>query len=357
VEQALLDQATAQKEYNKAVKEFGVNSDEAKQAKLDMAQAEQDLFQAQEDSKQSLEDLTQANLDASQAELDRVGAQNDLAESQRELANQNSTLSKMSDAAGMLSGILGGLVGIIGAITAVQWAWNIAMTANPVGVIIMAIAALIAIIVLIATKTTWFQDLWNSIWGAIGEPVKAAWDWIYKTSAEIGIFLFGIFTKVKDAIIFAFKFAIDFVVGYFKWLFSIPGKVVDVFKSIGEAIYAPFKWAFNAISRAWNNTAGKLSFSIPDWVPGIGGSGFSMPRLPTLQRGGEILRTGAVLAHKGERIMPAGTHGLWAGGSGEKVVVEISLVGGTEEFRRWIKKNTRVYGGGGPNSVQLAWEG
>lgn len=62
--------------------------------------------------------------------------------------------------------------------TAVQWLLNVAMTANPIGIIIVAVAALIGIIILIATKTTWFQTLWKAIWSKIGGPVKAIWGWI-----------------------------------------------------------------------------------------------------------------------------------------------------------------------------------
>ena len=62
--------------------------------------------------------------------------------------------------------------GIIKAATAawtgVQWLLNAAMTANPIGLIVLAIVALVGIIVLIATKTTWFQTIWNAIWSKIG---------------------------------------------------------------------------------------------------------------------------------------------------------------------------------------------
>lgn len=357
VEQALVDKATAQADYNKAVKEFGANSSEAKQAMVDMKQADLDLTQAQEDAKQAADDLAQAHLDAEQGAIDRTAAEHNLTAAQRELAKQGSTLQKVSEWAGMLSGILGGLVGIIGMVTAVQWAWNIAMTANPVGIIIMAVVALIAVIVLIATKTTWFQDLWNVVWTFCKEQfdnfvkgIMVIWDWL-STNFMAGI------EVIKNFIVNGFKFAIDFVVNYFKFLMSLPGKVIDVFKSIGEGIYAPFKWAFNMISRGWNSSVGRLSFTFPSWIPMIGGNSFSMPRLPSLATGGDIMRTGAVFAHKGERIIPAGTRGLNSHGSGAPLVLEIRLVGGNQDLIRWVKKNTRILGGGGPNSVQIAWSG
>lgn len=353
LEQALIDQTTAQNDYNAAVKEHGKNSTEAKQALTDLKQAQLDAKQAGEDNAQAQRDLAQANLDTSQAVIDHASAQNDLSTSQRELAQQGTALQKVSEWGGMLSGVLGGLVGVIGAITAIQWAWNAALLANPIGLAIAAIVILIGIIVLIATKTTWFQDLWKAIWGAIGDPIKAFIDWVGKAWNFFVDMLAAHIEFVTGVIKNAFKFAIDFVVGYFRFLFSLPGKVVDVFKGIGESIFAPFKWAFNAIAGGWNRTVGRLSFTIPGWVPGLGGNSFSMPRLPTLARGGEIMRTGAVLAHKGERIMPASTRGLFNdvnGGGVMRVIVE--FVGGHDAFHQFMKENVKIYGAG---DVEVAY--
>jgi SLT domain-containing protein len=65
-----------------------------------------------------------------------------------------------------------------GIVTAAQWAWNAAMTANPIGLIIVGIGLLVAAVVLIATKTQWFQRLWGAVWGAVKAPVMAFVGWI-----------------------------------------------------------------------------------------------------------------------------------------------------------------------------------
>lgn len=278
--QALVDESTAQKAYNEAVKEFGANSDEAKQAALDINQALLDGKQAKEDAAQAERDLAQSGIDAKQAMIDQKEATTNLTASQRELESQSSVLGKITDWAGMLSGVLSGLVGIIGAVTAVQWLWNIAMTANPIGLIIAAIALLIGIIILIATKTTWFQTLWKNIWGKIGDPVKATWAWIKKTTSTF----------------------INWISGVFK---DLPKKIGNAFKSLARIITAPYRAAFRGIAAAWNNTVGRLSFTIPSWVPGIGGAGFSMPKIPSLAVGGDVLKSGLAMIHAGERITPA----------------------------------------------------
>jgi hypothetical protein len=129
--------------------------------------------------------------------------------------------------------------------TAAQWLFNAAMLANPVTWIIIGIVALIAVIVLIATKTTWFQRIWNTAWG-----------WIKRTAIDV-----------------------------WNWLKALPGRVGSAFGRIHGLISAPFRSAFNAIANAWNNTVGRLSWSIPGWVPGIGGNSISVPNLPTFHMG------------------------------------------------------------------------
>jgi uncharacterized membrane protein (Fun14 family) len=90
------------------------------------------------------------------------------------------------------------------------------------------------------------------------------------------------FRKIVDAVFGAIKFYINNV--------TIPAV---------QAMVSVFKTAFNAIAAIWNNTVGKLSFEIPKWVPGLGGKGFSVPKIPMLAAGGIV--TGPTLAMIGER--------------------------------------------------------
>jgi hypothetical protein len=280
--QALQDETTARTAYNDAVKKGGAGSAEAKQALIDLSQAQLDHKQALEDGNQAQRDASQAAIDAKQAIIDQKGATTDLSEANSNLASQNSVLGQAADYAGLLAGVLGGLSGIIGAVTAVQWAWNAAMSANPVGLIIVAVGALIAVIVYLATKTQFFQTIWKAIWGKIGEPVKKAWSWIKDTTSN----LINWITRVWKA---------------------LPTAIGIVFKKLASIITAPYRIAFNGIAWAWNNTVGKLSFSIPSWVPGIGGKSFSAPRLPTLAVGGDVLKSGLAYIHQGERVMDKAT--------------------------------------------------
>lgn len=199
-----------------------------------------------------------------------------------------------------------------------QWLLNAALTANPIGLVVVAIGLLVAAVVWIATKTTWFQDLWKWIWSKIGDPVKAAWDWIKKIT-----------TKAFD------------------WYISLPGKIWNAFKKIGGYISAPFRAAFNLVATAWNNTIGRLSWTVPKWVPEIGGNTIGAPQLPTFHQGGIV--PGApgqevpILAMAGERVTPPGRP--VPGGSGQNVpAVRVIVVGGDRDAIAYLRRLNQQYG-------------
>lgn len=70
--------------------------------------------------------------------------------------------------------------------TAAQWLLNAAMTANPIGLIIAAIVALIAIFATLWNKSEGFRNFWINLWESIKNIVNNAVNWIT-----------GIFKKIK----------------------------------------------------------------------------------------------------------------------------------------------------------------
>lgn len=113
-------------------------------------------------------------------------------------------------AATLATVIWNGVTKVARALTAawvvVQNALNLSFFLSPIGLIILAIAALIAIIVLIATKTDWFQRFWNWAWGGIKAAAKAVADW------------------------FAGPFA-DFFVGIWQWLVNTVDNAIEGIKN------------------------------------------------------------------------------------------------------------------------------
>ena len=107
---------------------------------------------------------------------------------------------------------------------------------------------------------------------------------------------------------------------------------------IADVITAPFKAAFRTVAWLWNNTVGKLSFTVPGWVPGIGGKGFNVPDIPMLADGGIV--TGPTLAMIGEGREP-------------EAVIPLSKMG-SMGFGGGSTNITVNVNGGDPNSIVRA---
>ena len=136
----------------------------------------------------------------------------------------------------------------------------------------------------------YFQFLWNIVqivFDAIGMAISWAWNTIISPAFE----------KIKSGI--------STVWGFFQTAKDI---ISTVFSTIADSISGPFREAFNFIARAWNNTVGKLSWTIPRIVPVFGGDTISAPRLPEFAKGGMFntaMGGGAGLAvlHDNEMIL------------------------------------------------------
>jgi hypothetical protein len=357
VEQAQLDLEAAQKDYNAAVKEFGPKSLEARQALIDQKQANEDLAQANLDAQQAEEDKKQAMLDGKQATVDATGAQLDLNQAQRDAVPPNDLqvwaerisaiapvamtamgalqlLTTTSMASSVASGIASAATGVW---TGVQWLLNAAFWANPVTWVVAGIIALIAVIVLIATKTTWFSDLWDWLWAGIKYGAQAIGDWF--SGPFLNFFKNG------------FKLIGDKATEFWNWLSGIPGKLGSMFSGLADIISSPFKAGFNFISDAWNGSVGKLSWTVPNWVPIIGGNTISAPKLPRFHDGidrvpglpgSEML----AILEAGERVVPASQNSSGGYGNTYNINVTVPLedlaqLHSLEEFLEMLQNNRR----------------
>lgn len=251
------------------------------------------------------------------------------------IASSSATVAMVGQKIAMVAGTIA-----TGAATAAQWALNVAMTANPIGLIIAAIVLLIGVIVLIATKTTWFQDIWRVVWDGIKTAAGAVADFFVNTVWHNGI------EKAFNNIVAG----IGIVKG---WFTSIPGLIGDAFGGLFNIITSPFRAAFNAVSDIWNNTIGRLSWTVPSWVPFIGGNTISAPKLPKWHTGGMV--TGGPegaevlgILKVGERVQ---TREMQAAESGGSVTYNITVNGskfrdGTD-FETWLDELRNDGRGGG----------
>jgi hypothetical protein len=194
------------------------------------------------------------------------------------------------------------------AAAAIQAAFNAIMAANPIFLIGAAIVAVIAILVLLQKEFGIFDGVirvvgaaFGAVWGAI----KSVFDWVKNNWPLILAVITGPFGL---AIAFVVKFKDD-IMGVFSLIYN---GIKATMGFVADVISAPFKAAFRAVASLWNNTIGKLSFKVPSWVPGIGGSGFDVPDIPMLAEGGIV--TGPTLAMIGE--------------AGPEAVIPLSKMGG-----------------------------
>lgn len=179
-------------------------------------------------------------------------------------------------------------------------AWLIAM--GPIGIIIAAVIALVVVIV-----KNW-EAIKNAIVGAatfVLNWVKSHWPLLLTIlTGPIGLvvsLLAKHWTSIKNAVKEAVEWVISKFTSFIAFFATLPGKIGSAIAGLAGTIVAPFKTAFNAVARLWNGTVGKLSFKAPSWLPGIGGKGFSVPKIPQLASGGFIPKTpGGVLANIGE---------------------------------------------------------
>jgi len=142
---------------------------------------------------------------------------------------------------------------------AVQWVLNAAMDANPIGIIILAIGALIAVVVLLVTHWKQVTNFMKGAFEAVAKflkPIFAAiggfFVWLYKTFIEPYVKLIvGIFQLVG----FAIKFWYEHVV---QPVFQAVGNIVNwlwknVIKPVVDLIAGYFQWVGSIVLWLWNN--------------------------------------------------------------------------------------------------------
>lgn len=296
------------------------------------------------------------------------------------------------------------------AAAAAQWVWNAAMSANPIGLLVAAIAAVVAGLVLAYNKVGWFRDFVNAVfngiktvvmgvvnfittnWGTISDvlmapfraakavidpiiegvktviggvinwvrtnwaaikaiieapiqaaiayvklqieiitttfravstavsgiitgivgfvtaipgrirgavssileilkgPFTSAKDWASARIGDIVGFLTGLPGKAKNAlvglgsnILAPFTWGKDQAVSVINRIVDfakgLPGKVKNALVGLGSALFAPFQWMLDKLKSVWNSTIGRISFTVPSWVPKLGGKGWSFPKM------------------------------------------------------------------------------
>lgn len=228
-------------------------------------------------------------------------------------------------------GVVAGLVVVVVAIHKAIQAWaviqgvlNAVLAANPIVLIIAAIAALVAGVVIAYKNSETFRDIVQSVW----EVLKGVASFI----AGVAVAAFNALRGAVEAVVgfiqrnwpmllailtgpigLAVKFIVEHFDSIVKFVRELPGKIGRAAAGMWDGIKDAFRSAINWIIRGWN----RLEFRIPGFKVGpIGYDGFTLgvPDIPTLHSGG-VFRAphaggeGLALLRDGEVVLPAGTRG------------------------------------------------
>lgn len=281
----------------------------------------------------------------------------------------------------------------------IQTVFNVIMAMNPIVLIVLAIMALIAAVILAYNKIDWFREgvqaafagvkaAFDFVWGImkmVFEWIKDNWplllaiitgpigiavllitknfdtikavamsmvNWVMDRFQDLTGFLSrivgsiqGILSSIADAI----RYPIDAASAAVQWVMDKFNALVDFFRNlintvsgyvtdIADAIKGPI----NAVINAWNG----LSFTVPKiHVPGtdidIGGNTINFPDIPTLARGGVVLRTGMALVHEGETFSGVGRRS-----AGQVINITVQTTGlgpDTPQIQRAVVQALRGY--------------
>jgi phage-related protein len=133
---------------------------------------------------------------------------------------------------------LSGMTVAQGLAAAKQWLLNAAMNANPIGIIVAAIAALVAAFIYLWNTSDEFREFWINLWEKIKEIAGTVVDAIVE-----------FFTKCWDNI----KKVWDFVVGYYRALWN---GIKLIFSVVKDVLVGFFKAAWNGIKAVWDFAKG-----------------------------------------------------------------------------------------------------
>lgn len=144
------------------------------------------------------------------------------------------------------------------------------------------------------------KKVFVGIWDVIGGVVTDIWKTIV-TVVETGI---NAVFDIIQLVLALLRGDWESVWNYLKeFVFGIYEGIVAIWSGLGDVIKGALNIAIHAIN-AIIDSINDISVEVPDWVPGFGGKsfGFDITKIPTLQTGGMITRTGAAVVDRGEGV-------------------------------------------------------
>ena len=273
-----------------------------------------------------------------------------------------------------IANVVSGLIAFISAIKAMgvasafaaakQWLLNAALLANPIGLVVAAIAALVAAFVVLWKKSEGFRKFWTDLWQAIQESAENFIDAIVQGWKSIVEFFTRTWTSIKLLFSTAWtsltegakkawegiKSVFGAVADWFKNVFANAWqKVKDVFSTGGkifdgikDGIVSAFKTVVNAIIRGINKVI-SVPFNainaVLDKIKNVSIMGYkpfediihtlSVPQIPELAKGG-VLKRGQVGLLEGdgtEAVVPLENNKQWIAATASQLRKELAANG------------------------------
>lgn len=214
--------------------------------------------------------------------------------------------------------------------TVAQWLLNVAMDANPIGLIIAAVAALVTAFVVLWNKCEGFRNFWIKLWEGIKSAAKTVTDWATKTFKSLWDPLEkgakNAWQGIKDVFSKVGTFFSDTFSSAWKKVKDVFSGTGEVFSGIKDGIVTAFKTVVNALITGINKVV-KVPFdglnTVLDKIQGISIAGVkpfdflswraNAPEIPKLAKGGIVSRaTNAIVGEDGaEAIVPLEKNNKW----------------------------------------------
>ena len=135
----------------------------------------------------------------------------------------------------------------LGISAAAQWALNAAMLANPVGLIILAIVALVAIFVVAYKNSETFRNIVNGALNAVLAVAKVVWNGIKAAAQAVWSFISG-YVRLQIAIVTA----------VIKALVAVAKAVWEAIKSAAVSVWNGIKSSFSSAVESIKSGFGKV---------------------------------------------------------------------------------------------------
>lgn len=136
------------------------------------------------------------------------------------------------------------------AAAAAQWLVNAAMNANPIGILVIAIVALVAAFVLLWNKSEGFRNFFIGMWEAIKSAFGNVVDWISEKLKALGEFFTEAWQGIKDAVDMAVNGIKTVITNVFNAIKTFISTAVEGWKIIITTVWNAIKTAVETVVNA-----------------------------------------------------------------------------------------------------------